>query len=233
MSPRAGVVSGAEPALSPAARATSGGLRRFVAPAGGDRPAPAPDPAHRCELCSAEVPDQHAHVVDLDNRGLLCTCRACWLLFVSDGAAGRRYRAVPERILRAEDLGLAAGEWEALQVPVDLAFFLHSSGTDQVAGFYPSPAGATECLLDLAAWQLLAEGHPMLAEAQPDVEAVLLRRSGDAVECFIVPVDICYELVGRLRLLWQGFDGGEEMRTGLAAFFSTLRERSRPWTAVS
>jgi len=231
MSPRAGVVSGAEPALSPAARATSGGLRRFVAPAGGDRPAPAPDPAHRCELCSAEVPDQHAHVVDLDNRGLLCTCRACWLLFVSDGAAGRRYRAVPERILRAEDLGLAAGEWEALQVPVDLAFFLHSSGTDQVAGFYPSPAGATECLLDLAAWQLLAEGHPMLAEAQPDVEAVLLRRGGGVVECFVVPVDVCYELVGRMRLLWQGFDGGQELRSALSVFFTALRARSRPWAA--
>ena len=209
---------------------TAAGLRRFV-PAGDDQPAAPPDPAHRCELCSADVPDQHGHVVDLENRGLLCACRACCLLFVQDGAAGGRYRAVPERVLRAEDLGLSGGEWDALQVPVDLAFFLHSSATDQIAGFYPSPAGATECLLDLAAWRELAGGHPMLAEAQPDVEAVLLRRGGGVVECFVVPVDVCYELVGRMRLLWQGFDGGQELRTALSVFFTALRARSRPWAA--
>jgi hypothetical protein len=197
-----------------------------------ESPAGAPAPAHRCELCSAEVADQHDHVVDLDSRSLLCSCRACWLLFVSDGAAGGRYRAVPDRVLRAEDLGLSPGEWDALQVPVDLAFFLRSSGAEEVAGFYPSPAGATECLLDLAAWQRLAEEHPMLAEAQPDVEAVLLRRDGGVVEGLVVPVDVCYELVGRLRLLWQGFDGGQEMRDSLESFFTALRERARPWTAV-
>ena len=27
-------------------------------------------------------------------------------------------------------------------------------------------------------------------------------------ECFIVPIDACYELVGHLRRLWRGFDGG-------------------------
>jgi hypothetical protein len=195
-------------------------------------PAGARAPAHRCELCSAEVAEEHGHVVDLDSRSLLCSCRACWLLFVSDGAAGGRYRAVPDRVLRATDLGLSPGEWDALQVPVDLAFFLHSSGAEEVAGFYPSPAGATECLLDLGAWQRLATEHPMLAEAQPDVEAVLLRRDGGVVECLIVPVDVCYELVGRLRLLWQGFDGGQEMRDSLESFFTALRERARPWTAV-
>ena len=195
-------------------------------------PAGARAPAHRCELCSAEVAEQHGHVVDLDSRSLLCSCRACWLLFVSDGAAGGRYRAVPERVLRAADLGLSTGEWDTLQVPVDLAFFLHTSGAEEVAGFYPSPAGATECLLDLGAWRRLAEEHPMLAEAQPDVEAVLLRRDGGVVEGLVVPVDVCYELVGRLRLLWQGFDGGQEMRDSLESFFTALRERARPWTAV-
>ena len=34
-------------------------------------PAPLPRPGERCEMCTAEVADQHGHVVDLDNRGLM------------------------------------------------------------------------------------------------------------------------------------------------------------------
>jgi hypothetical protein len=43
-----------------------------------------------------------------------------------------------------------------------------------------------------------------------------------------VPVDRCYELVGTLRRLWRGFDGGSEVRQQLDAFFSAVRARARP-----
>ena len=40
---------------------------------------------------------------------------------------------------------------------------------------------------------------------------------------------MCYSLVGELRLLWQGFDGGEEARAALATFLDGLRAaRSSP-----
>ncbi len=42
-----------------------------------------------------------------------------------------------------------------------------------------------------------------------------------------MPVDVCYELVGRMRLHWQGFDGGAEARADLAAFFDRVRARAR------
>ena len=29
-------------------------------------------------------------------------------------------------------------------------------------------------------------------------------------DCYIVPIDACYEFVGRIRRCWKGFDGGEE-----------------------
>ncbi|GAA3309637.1 hypothetical protein GCM10020295_74800 [Streptomyces cinereospinus] len=61
----------------------------------------------------------------------------------------------------------------------------------------------------------------------PDVEALLLRRHAGRVECCLVPIDICYELVGRMRLRWQGFDGGAEARADLEAFFAHVRERAR------
>jgi hypothetical protein len=69
-----------------------------------------------------------------------------------------------------------------------------------------------------------------LATLESDVEALLIRAAGpdgDAYECFLVPVDKCYELVGQLRRVWRGFDGGEEARRHIDDFFSDLRARSR------
>ena len=34
-----------------------------------------------------------------------------------------------------------------------------------------------------------------------------MHSSDQHVEGFLVPIDICYELVGHLRMLWRGFDG--------------------------
>src|SRR5207247_113067 len=82
-----------------------------------------------------------------------------------------------------------AAEWGELDVPVGLAFFLNSSRRGQVCGFYPSPAGVTECTLDLAAWARLSQAHPLLSAAGADVEAVLVSRADADVECFVVPVD--------------------------------------------
>ena len=50
----------------------------------------------------------------------------------------------------------------------------------------------------------------------------------DGAECFIVPIDTCYELVGHLRRLWRGFDGGSEANRKLDDFFTGIRDRARP-----
>ena len=60
------------------------------------------------------------------------------------------------------------------------------------------------------------------------MEALLLRRTDGSFDCHLVPIDICYELVGRMRLLWQGFDGGAEARAALEAFFANVTRRVRP-----
>jgi hypothetical protein len=177
-------------------------------------------------MCAEPIGDSHPHVVHLDSRALLCTCRGCYLLFSSEGTR-QRYRAVPERYLRDPARALTAAEWAELDVPVGLAFFLYSSRLGHVCGFYPSPAGATECTLDLDAWERLGQAHPLLPAAEDDVEAVLVNRTDDGVECFLVPIDACYELAGRMRLLWQGFDGGAEARQSIAEFLDAVRARAR------
>jgi hypothetical protein len=187
------------------------------------RPRAAPRPGAVCDLCATEVPDEHAHVVDLDDRSLRCACRACALLFTAAGAAAGRFRTVPGRYRQVEGFALAPGQWEELQVPVSVAFFFHNSRRDEVGAFYPGPAGATESLLPLEAWAAIAGDNPALAALEPDVEALLVRAPAEA---YLVPIDACYELVGRLRRTWKGFDGGTEAQAELDGFFRRVRERA-------
>jgi len=195
-----------------------------------DMPGPAAEAgAEKCELCATDIPAGHGHVADLENTSLVCACRACYLLFTQPAAGRGRYRAVPDRYLSDPGPPLTAVEWDRLEIPVGLAFFFRSSAADRVAGFYPSPAGVTECVLDLGAWEQLGRDHPLLGAPAPDVEAALISRTDDGIESFVVPIDACYELAGRMRLHWRGFDGGAEARASIAGFLDTVRSRARPF----
>lgn len=199
-------------------------LRRIA-----DRPPP-PPAGELCEMCGVSIAETHQHVVDLSSRSLMCACRPCYLLFTAEGAA-LRYRAVPDRYLSFPDFRLGPGQWDQLEIPVGLAFFFHNSTLGRTVAFYPGPAGATESELPLDAWSAVLAENDGLATLAPDVEALLVRTpgrgSGD-VSCHLVPIDACYELVGRLRSLWRGFDGGQEAREQLDAFFAMVTQRSRP-----
>jgi hypothetical protein len=189
---------------------------------------PAPAAGERCEMCAEPIGEEHSHVVSLDSRVLMCSCRACYLLFTDQDAA-LRYRAVPERYLHFAGLTLDDRTWDELQIPVGLAFLFRNSVQGRTIAFYPGPAGATESELPLDAWDAIVAAHPELAVLRPDVEALLVRRTDGADgSCHLVPVDACYELVGRLRTLWRGFDGGREARDAMDAFFAMVAARSRP-----
>jgi hypothetical protein len=219
------------------------GLRRFVpgtpqeaaTPGAGVALRPADQPAgtdrteERCEFCAAAVAAGHGHVADLESSSLMCACRPCYLLFTHSGGGRARYRAVPDRYRSDPGHPLTVAEWDALEIPVGLAFFLRSSASGDTTAFYPSPAGATECRLDLVAWARIAAGHPLLGAAAADVEAILISRGEQGqggVQAFLIPIDACYELAGRMRLLWRGFDGGAEARDAVASFLERARERA-------
>jgi hypothetical protein len=192
------------------------GLRRFAAPPPRNA---APEP-ERCSLCGELVPAEHRHLVDTQNRSITCACTACSLLFTREGG---RYRTVPDRVLIEPGTPLTDAEWASLAIPVSTAFFFVNSALGRVVASYPSPAGVTECELDLAAWDELAAAHPLLGALVPDVEAILISRP----ELFLVPVDVCYGLAGALRLNWHGFDGGAEVRQIVADVLEDLRGRAK------
>ncbi|NMO52288.1 hypothetical protein HH310_13910 [Actinoplanes sp. TBRC 11911] len=176
-------------------------LRRIARSRGG------PPPPRQCDMCTETVGDEHSHLVDLETRKLMCACRPCYLLFTDDHAH-LRYRAVPDRY--------ASVSLDDLEVPVGLAFLFYHSTQERMVLLYPGPAGATESELDIPL--------PSVPGLRPDVEAVLMRHGFPS---YIVPIDACYSLVGRLRTVWKGFDGGSEAHAAIDSFYSDIRKRAR------
>lgn len=205
-------------------------LQRFL------QPRPQVPPGERCEMCTEAIGEEHSHVVDLSSRNLVCTCRACYLLFTHKGAAGGKYRTVPDRYRYLPGFKMTDAQWDELQIPVGMAFFFRNSDLDRFVAFYPSPGGATESLLPLEVWREVMSANRGVSDLADDVEALLLRRHDSAqqggpdraraAECFLVPIDACYELVGRVRMHWRGFQGGQEVWREIDGFFDRLRERS-------
>jgi hypothetical protein len=182
----------------------------------------------RCELCGEPVAPEHRHLLDLSRRELMCACRACAILFDRKAAGAGHYRLVPDRRLRVEDLELSDLAWEDLRLPVEMAFFFHSTAAGRVQAFYPSPMGPTESLLGLEAWDDLVAANPVLSGLAPDVEALLVNRVRGARGHWIVPIDDCYALVGLIRTRWRGLTGGTEVWLEIQRFFEGLDRRARP-----
>ncbi|MGE0702666.1 MAG: DUF5947 family protein [Vicinamibacterales bacterium] len=187
----------------------------------------ASEAAERCELCNEAIPSEHSHLVNLESRALLCACRACYLLFTTRGAAQGRYLSVPERYLTLPAMNLDSAGWDQLDIPVGVACIFRNTAIDRMVALYPGPAGATESLLPLDAWPAIVRDNPALREVADDVEGVLLRRTATEFECHIVPIDVCYELVGRLRRTWRGFQGGDEAQHEIDEVFTRIRNRGR------
>lgn len=205
------------------------GLRRYAGrmPAAPELVSPDP-PAQRCEMCGTELGDRHRHVVALDDRAIRCVCRPCGLLFAPTGAGAGRIRVVPERYLTDPARRIADEDWDLLGIPVMPVFLFVNSDLGRVVACYPSPAGATESLLDLDGWAGLVQAYPLLRMPVADVEAVYVTRTDAGLEAYLVPIDACFEVVGLVRLRWQGPDGGDTVRQTTATFLQALRDQSRP-----
>ena len=178
----------------------------------------------RCALCSAPLAERHPHLVEPAERRLICACDGCALLF--DGPGSKRYRRVPRRVRSLPDLVMPERSWDALQLPINLAFFFRSTPADRVVALYPSPAGATESPVAAEAWDALLVDNPKLRDLEPDVEGLLVNRIGEARDHYRAGIDHCYRLVGLIRRHWRGFSGGAMVWGQIAGFFDELREQA-------
>jgi hypothetical protein len=183
-------------------------------------------PVERCELCSLELGPQHRHLLESSTRKIICSCDPCALRF--ENVIEGRFKLIPRDVYLLSDFQMEDAVWDALSLPIGLAFFFHDSKSDKTVAYYPSPAGATESLLPLEAWNSLLADNPALGGMKPDVEAFLVTRVGERRDYYRAPMDVCFELVGLLRVHWKGFTGGEDVWREIDAFFARLKEQARP-----
>jgi Family of unknown function (DUF5947) len=184
-------------------------LQRFVTPA--------PE-RERCELCGAAIAPEHSHLLEIAKRQLRCACEAC-VRALGESAGFRRLYPETELLV---DFALSDGDWEALQLPIDLVFFYQSTADGGPVALYPGPAGAMTSALSREAWTRLAEANPRLGELSPDVEALLINRTRGSRRYYRVSIDRCYALVGIIRSQWKGLSGGSEVWESIERFFATL-----------
>jgi len=185
--------------------------------------------AERCELCATELPPEHAHLIEIARRKLVCACDACAVLFSSHSTL--KYKRVPRRVFFLANFRMTDALWDSLLIPINMAFFFRSSLEDNVSALYPSPAGAMESLLTLENWNDIVAANPVLAAMESDVEALLVNRVGyvrgaQAAEYYLLPIDECYKLVGLIRSHWRGLSGGTEVWQELAHFFNALKAKA-------
>ena len=194
----------------------------------------APEPAgERCEMCSEPIADEHQHVVNVAARQLMCVCRACYLLFTDTRPSCvtarcrtaiwrfpiSRWIAAPGRHCRSRSAWPSSSptpRWGARSPSIPARPGRPNPSWTWIPG--------TRCSGADSRVDLLAD----------DVEALLVRvpEDGDDGETaqpqtYLVPIDACYEFVGRLRMLWRGFDGGQEARAFIDGFFAQIQARSR------
>jgi Fe-S cluster biogenesis protein NfuA len=180
----------------------------------------APGAEEACELCGKGIGEEHKHLIHLDERRIVCTCATCWSLRSGDA----EFRPVGNRRVWLEELRITDEQWAAFGIPIGLAFFMISSVTGSVIALYPSPAGATESELDLAAWASVCEANPEL-QLEPDSEALIVNRLGDEPQQMIAPIDAAYGLVGVVKSSWEGITGGAGVPEAVSAYLEALRAR--------
>jgi Fe-S cluster biogenesis protein NfuA len=204
--------------LEPVPLLRNGGPVRVALPA-------APAQAHAegtCELCPLGLSEDHRHLLHLVERRIICVCETCWSMRSGDP----EFRPPGSRTLWLEGFSMPDEIWSAFQIPIGLAFLIHSSVTQGVVALYPSPVGATESELELTAWSALCELNPVLEQLEPDAEALIVNRTGDEHQYAIVPVDQCYRMVGLVKERWEGITGGRGVEEAIDGFFQTVRERA-------
>jgi hypothetical protein len=184
--------------------------------------APAAESGERCDLCGTGVDAEHRHLLHLVERRILCACEPCFAMRSGDA----ELTPAGSRVALLGDFALGDDLWAKFQIPIGLAFFMLRERGQGVLGLYPSPAGATECELHLAAWDELVAANPVLTGLEPEVEALIVDRMSEPPRHAIVPIDRCYELVGMIKARWEGISGGSAIDAAVAEFFGALERRA-------
>jgi hypothetical protein len=198
------------------------GMRGLARPRAAPPTGAAPTSAEHCDLCGVSIGESHRHLLALVERRIVCSCEACWAMRSGEGD----YRPTGNRTVWLPDLDVPDDLWASFQIPIGLAFFMHSTVTSCVVAMYPSPAGATESELHFESWQRMVALNPALAGLEPDIEGLIVNRLAEPAVYAIAPIDRCYGLTGAIKLTWEGISGGSGVGEAVTRFFEELRQEA-------
>ena len=172
----------------------------------------------------AAVHREHRHVIQLDGHRLLCACDGCAAEVERDRLGP--CRLIPEAARSEPEWAPSWQRWESFGMPLRLGFFFWLSRLACWVAVAPSAAGAVSVQVPTSAWSAYLRESGIARHVVPDVEALLVRGAGGgALQAYVVPLDLCYELVALVRQTWHGIDGGDAARHELDRYFERLRER--------
>ena len=103
---------------------------------------------------------------------------------------------------------------------------MSSSVTGGVVALYPSPAGATESELDLAAWASVVDANPEL-RARARRRGADRQPAGRRAAAVIAPIDAAYGLVGLVKARGRGSRAAPAVREAVAALLRRPCARGR------
>ena len=170
-------------------------------------------------MCAVPIEREHGHVVDLRSTMLLCACRACHELFVRPGAARGRFRAVLDRYAYLPAVALSEADWDELCIPARVVFLRYDSALGRAVALCPGRDGVSESKVPPDAWDRLLAADPRLADARPDIEALLIARGRNGFEGHLIPIDECHRVAG---LIGRGRPG----RAIVERYLARLRRRA-------
>ena len=88
-----------------------------------------------CSLCGVALEARHPHLFEAAIGKVRCACGGCASVFPTTEG---KFRKVPDRVVRLEDLRMSDGDWAAFGIAVGMAFL------QKARAIYPSPLGAVE-----------------------------------------------------------------------------------------
>ena len=182
-------------------------------------------------MCAEPIGEEHQHVVDVVGRGLLCTCRPCYLLFTDRG----RRTALPRR---ARPLPVVAG-LRPRRRPVGRAArsrsgWRSSSTTRCRPARSPSTPARPGPPSPSCRW---APGTGSSTRTRCSARSAPTSRRcwsgcrtgrGRGWRPTWCRSTAATSWSALLRTAWRGFDGGQEARALLDAFFADLAARGAP-----
>jgi hypothetical protein len=180
----------------------------------------------RCEFCSAKLSGQHRHLLDIGRRMTICACDPC--AFRLENSINGRFKLIPRETSTLPEFHLTGLQWENLNLPINVVFIYYDRLTYRPTAMYPGPSGAVESRMNVEDWRAILAANPALENLKPEVEALLIDRTGDTPGYFRAPIDVCFELVRLIRKHWRGFAGGGRVWLEIETFFARLREQTAP-----